>query len=212
MSGNAARAACLLDVYETVLTIGWTRHAEVFGELTGVDAASLGRALGSWQEPVNDGRATIRAALDAALRDCGRPADDELLDRLVAEDRRLLREAAIVFDDVPPFLDHLADRGVRTAFVSNCGDNTRPMLEALGLAARVDALVLSCEQRVAKPDPGIYAEALARLGVEAEQAVFVDDQRAFCDGAEALGIRAARIDRNGGAGDVATLVELRDLF
>lgn len=205
-------AACLLDVYETVLTVGWTRHAEVFERLTGANARELGGALAAWQALVNDGRATVRTALAASLRACGRPADDALLDRLVAEDRRLLREGVTVPGDVHAFLEQLAARGVRTAFVSNCADNTRPMLESLGLADRVDALVLSCEVRAAKPDPLIYETALDRLGVEAGDAVFVDDQPAFCAGAAALGIRAVRIDRGGGTGGVATLAELADLF
>ncbi len=48
--------------------------------------------------------------------------------------------------------------------------------------------MLSFEAGVAKPDPGIYRIALDALGARAEEAVFVDDQSRYCDGAAALGI------------------------
>ncbi len=101
---------------------------------------------------------------------------------------------------------------MRTAFVSNCADNTRPLLEWLGLDSLVDELVLSCEVGVAKPDPRIFEIALDRLGVAAADTLFVDDQPAFCDAAAALGIRAVLIDRVGGAGEVSTLAELSAYF
>jgi HAD superfamily hydrolase (TIGR01509 family) len=44
------------------------------------------------------------------------------------------------------------------------------------VAALVDALVLSCEVRAAKPDAAIFWSALDQLGVAADAAVFVDDQ------------------------------------
>ena len=43
-------------------------------------------------------------------------------------------------------------------------------------ADRLDILVVSAEEGVAKPDPRIYAIAADRLGVRPEGCVFVDDQ------------------------------------
>ena len=39
----------------------------------------------------------------------------------------------------------LRSRGVKTAIVSNCDENTRDFLVELGVAALADVLVLSCE-------------------------------------------------------------------
>ena len=41
-----------------------------------------------------------------------------------------------------------------------------------------------------KPQPEIYLLACERLGVEPADAVFVDDLRENCDGAEAVGMTA----------------------
>ncbi len=135
-----------------------------------------------------------------------------MLDRLVAADRELVDELAVLHDDVVPFLESLRERGVRTAFVSNCAENTRPLLDRLGLTALVDELVLSCEVRSVKPDPAIFDVAIDRLGVRPGESLFVDDQPAFCRAAEATGIRAVQIDRFGGQGAVSTLTELTGYF
>ena len=159
-------------------------------------------------EDVHQASANIGSALNAVLRSCGRAVDAERLSQLVAEDRRLLQQLSIVHDDTVPFLESLQARGVRTAFVSNCADNTRALLEATGLHSLVDELVLSCEVGVSKPDPSIYRTALEQLQVDAGQALFIDDQQVYCDGAAAVGIRPIRIDRFDGLGEASDLTSL----
>jgi FMN phosphatase YigB (HAD superfamily) len=58
-------------------------------------------------------------------------------------------------------------------------------------------VILSFEVGAAKPSPEIYRAALERLDVRAGDAMFVDDQAAYCDGAAALGIQTALIVRDG---------------
>jgi FMN phosphatase YigB (HAD superfamily) len=82
--------------------------------------------------------------------------------------------------------------------VSNCDHTTRPVVERLGLPRETDEVVLSFEVRAAKPDPRIYQVALERLGVAAREAVFVDDQARYCDGAAELGIGTFLLLRDGG--------------
>ena len=205
-------AACLIDVYDTVVSVDFSRFVASLAERAGVDAADLAVGIGAWEVPVSDGRATIAEAFEDVLRTLGSPADAALLDDLVAADLELLHELAVLHADTVPFLESLRASGVRTAFVSNCADNTRPLLDHLGLAALVDELVLSCEVRAAKPDPAIFREALRRLDVAPERALFVDDQQRFCDAAAALGIAAVRIDRFDGTGSAATLTELTPYF
>jgi putative hydrolase of the HAD superfamily len=58
------------------------------------------------------------------------------------------------------------------------------------IAELFDAVVISGEVGLHKPDPAIYLLACERLGVEPADAVFVDDLRENCDGAEAVGMAA----------------------
>ncbi len=92
----------------------------------------------------------------------------------------------------------LRERGIGTALVSNCSHSTGPVIDRLGLRDAFDALVLSFEVGSRKPQPGIYEAALAALGdVSPSDALFVDDQVRYCDGARALGIDTRLILRDG---------------
>ena len=201
-------AACLFDVFETVLSVDQVRHATLLAERAGVSADAFADAAGRWGPLVTDGRATLADAMSAVLGDCGAEPDPGTVAELVAADRELIVELAVVHPDTVPFLEALRAAGTRTAFVSNCAENARHLLDELGLARLVDALVLSCEVGVAKPAAEIYRAALDRLDVPADRALLVDDRQEYCDGATALGMAAVRIDRHGGTGDVDTLAAL----
>jgi len=126
--------------------------------------------------------------------------------------------------DANPSVERYEVRCIRgtigTAIVSNCDHGTRPVVERLGLDAETDAVVLSFEAGVAKPDAGIYRIALDALGAREEEAVFVDDQARYCDGAAALGIGTFIVLRHDAApgegvsrpGGHAVLRDLRSLL
>jgi putative hydrolase of the HAD superfamily len=60
------------------------------------------------------------------------------------------------------------------------------------LAELFDAVVISAEVGLHKPQPEIYRLAAERLSVEPERCLFVDDLRENCEGAEAVGMTAIR--------------------
>jgi putative hydrolase of the HAD superfamily len=57
------------------------------------------------------------------------------------------------------------------------------------LPSLFDAVVISYEEQLAKPEPEIYRVALDRLGVAAFDALFVDDRAENIDAARELGLR-----------------------
>jgi 2-haloacid dehalogenase len=50
-------------------------------------------------------------------------------------------------------------------------------------------IVVSGEEKLLKPDPAIYYRALDRFGLQAQEALFVDDREINVEGAEAVGMR-----------------------
>ncbi|GIF50596.1 putative hydrolase of the HAD superfamily [Asanoa ferruginea] len=85
----------------------------------------------------------------------------------------------------------------RLAVVSNTHepDLVPAHLAAMGVADLVDTVVTSVEVGVRKPAPTIYAEALSRLGIRADAAVFVgDNPTADYFGPRAVGMRAYLVD------------------
>ena len=189
--------ACLVDAYDTIVTCDFSilRNelsvlADISPEIWQVEYARIG-AL------VTDGRLSKTEAFERLLRAAGQQARPDLVAELVRQDTELLLTHARLFDDVIPFLRGLRERGIKIAIVSNCTENTRPMLVKHGIDALADTLVLSCEVRSAKPAAEIFRCALDRLGVAAEAAVFVYDQPGYCAGSAAAGIRAVQIVRAG---------------
>jgi len=187
--------ACLVDAYDTIVTCDFSIIRNELSALAGISP-------GTWQveyarigAQVSDGRLSKTEAIERLLRAAGREARPGLVAELVRQDQELLLAHARLFDDVIPFLRWLRDRGIKVAIVSNCAENTRPLLVKHGIDALADTLVLSCEVRSAKPAAEIFRCALDRLGVAAEAAVFVDDQPAYCAGSVAAGIRAVQIVR-----------------
>jgi len=77
-----------------------------------------------------------------------------------------------------------------TGLVSNSWSTAhydRKLLEEL-----FDAVVISAEVGLHKPQPEIYLLAAERLEVEPAACLFVDDLRENCEGAEAVGMTAIR--------------------
>ncbi len=217
--------ACLVDAYDTIVTCDFSILRNELSALAGISPVTWQVEYARIGPLVSDGRISKAEAFTRLLRAADREASPALVAELVRQDQELLLAHAHVYDDVIPVLSGLRDRGIKIAIVSNCTENTRPLLIKHGLDALADTLVLSCEVRSAKPAAEIFRCALDRLGVAAEAAVFVDDQPAYCAGSVAAGIRAVQIvraDLNGQSPDgqvlgpgtllVRSLAEVEPLF
>ena len=187
--------ACLVDAYDTILTCDFSILRNELSALAGISPDTWQVEYARIGPLVSDGRLSKAEAFARLLRAAGREAAPGLVAELVRQDQELLLAHARLYDDTIPFLRGLRDRGIKIAIVSNCTENTRPLLVKHGVDALADALVLSCEARSAKPAAEIFRCALDRLGVAAGAAVFVDDQAGYCAGSVAAGIRAVQIVR-----------------
>src|SRR5438552_9617078 len=78
---------------------------------------------------------------------------------------------------------------VRTALVRNAGPAWRHRQGSyLQLDELFDAVLVSGEVGVAKPDPAIYTMTASSLGVAPPECIFVDDRPEFVAGAGAAGM------------------------
>jgi HAD superfamily hydrolase (TIGR01509 family) len=186
---------CFLDAYDTILKCDFSGHRSELPRLAGVAAEVWNAEYRRLEPGLNAGQFTQAEAFAQVMRACGVEPGPELMRELVDMDRELLVGSVRLYDDVIPFLDELRAHGVGIAIVSNCMEHTRGLLLDLGVTARADALVLSCEVGAAKPSARIFEHALELVGVAPEAALFVDDQPSFCAGAATLGIRVVQIVR-----------------
>lgn len=120
--------------------------------------------------------------------------------------------SASLFDDSLPALIGLRDLGVTMALISNLASPYKAAFRNLGLGRYFDHVVFSCDVGLAKPDPDIYRLAIAKLGIDATDAIMIGDKhRADVAGPMVCGIRGFLIDRDGKSSGDSVLRSLTDV-
>ena len=146
----------------------------------------------------------------------------ELAEQIASLHHALLVEASEAVEGAPELLDAVRAQGIPTVLVSNW-DHARAgkaMLEATGLAGRLDHVVISEAVGVRKPHPKLFELALAPFDGRPEAALHVGDlAEADAWGAGRLGFRTVWIDRAGegwparlGEAPTLTVSRLADLL
>jgi len=103
-------------------------------------------------------------------------------------------------------IDRLRTSGLRVGLLSNFSTDLRAMLVQQDLLWRFDALAISAELGVMKPDAAAYRAVLAMLGMAAQTCVFIDDVPANVTAAQAVGMHSIVFADN--ASCLATLTRL----
>ena len=127
--------------------------------------------------------------------DVGAVPDDELYRRLgetvgVPGDviRREWEELVIPNPATISLIRRLKSR-YRVVLLSNAMSGyLRYALDKCGIADLFDDVIVSAEVKLVKPDPAIFKLALDRAGVDAKNALMIDDVGKNLDGARAVGI------------------------
>lgn len=188
-------AAILFDLYGTLVDAGERPLSRRL-------PAALGVPRSAWMSLLRGGLLTTAFGDDEAfvacvIRSLSPPGDD-------AADvcRGLLRaelDAVALAPGAATLLNFLKRRGHRLGLVSNLASPFKEPVRRFGLEPLFDAVAFSCDEGCTKPDPEIYRRALARLGVEPSEALFVGDS--FPNDVKApaaLGMKTAGVGAAGG--------------
>jgi putative hydrolase of the HAD superfamily len=189
-----------------------------------VSEAQAQRALAAeiafYRARMGDGRDAD--TLRALRRRCAEVLRDALPagDRLASVDTDSLTDALLAslrfraFGDAAEALLAARARGQRVIVVSNWDVSLLEVLELVGLAPLLHAVVTSAAVRARKPSPAIFEHALALAGTPPGRAVHVGDSlEEDVEGARACGIAAVLLRRDGrpGPAGVVTVASLAQL-
>jgi epoxide hydrolase-like predicted phosphatase len=115
--------------------------------------------------------------------------------RLALDDATLAQFRADFFSEdyldmaLLAYIDRLRAAGYHAGLLSNASDDARRLFTTTyPVITRFDSVTISAEEGVMKPDPRIFRVALARAGVQPDEAVFVDDFAENVEGARAIGM------------------------
>lgn len=87
-------------------------------------------------------------------------------------------------------IEQLHEGGTRLAVLSNAGFDFAGPFRASPMAEFFERFFVSAEMDAVKPDPAIYREVAAELGIALNDMVFIDNKAINTTGAAALGVTA----------------------
>jgi 2-haloalkanoic acid dehalogenase type II len=203
----------LVDVYETLLHNKKHQWLTTFGEICRtqelpVDGEGLYRKWRTHDQTFREKRINPddpskkppftsyyeawRAAFQRAFAGLGLPGDAEAAAQMTI-DALANREAYVDVLEAMP----LIQQRWRTGILSNADDAF--LLPSIGHSGMEFEMVFSSEQgRSYKPDPGLFEEALRRMGIAASEAVYVGDTpNEDILGSKLAGMPVAWINRDG---------------
>lgn len=180
--------AVFFDWGNTLSRFQWDDELLVAGHRAAL--ATLGRASEADEYTARFRAETLPAVLasgaearldygDELRRLLGPVSDEELAGYFDAE-HAVWRPARSLADGAHELLDLLHADGLAVGLITNTWPDParllRRELDEFALTDRVDAVVLSGEAGVRKPDAAIFETALAALGVDATAALYVGDR------------------------------------
>jgi len=169
-------------------------------EISGLEAARFWELYDRYREDLDQGVTLPREYWNLIARDAGAEWSPAKLQQLWAAD---IRSWISVEPGTVQLLAELHAGGTRVALLSNAGFDFSDPFRHSPMAAYFEAMFVSAELGLIKPDPEIYRVTARELGITLEQMVFIDNKKINVDAAVALGV----------TGHVFTTVaELRDFL
>ena len=97
-----------------------------------------------------------------------------------------------LMEDAIPTLEALKGR-YKLGIISDTWPSIVPVLERFGILPYFDAITYSFQLGCFKPNPRMFQDALSKMGLPAQECVFIDDMARNLEGAAKVGIQPVQI-------------------
>ena len=154
-------------------------------EISGLDSRLFWELYDRYRNDLDQGVTLPREYWNLIARDAGVEWSPARLQQLWAAD---IRSWISVEPGTVQLLAELHAGGTRVALLSNAGFDFSDPFRHSPMAAYFEAIFVSAELGLIKPDPEIYRVAARDLGIALEQMVFIDNKTINVDAATALGV------------------------
>ncbi len=182
-------------IFDYGRVLAWTQHQEP----RAARERQLGLAPGALTRAVHNEHSWIAAQRGTITVDAHWQEVSTAL-RLTPADTTALRAAFyagdVLNEELVACIDRLRAHGLRIGLLSNFSAELRTMLAQQDLLRRFDALAVSAEIGIMKPDAAAYQAILAMMQMEAPTCVFIDDIPANVAAAQAVGLHGIVFEDN----------------
>lgn len=169
--------AVIFDMYETLIThydspLYFSMHMAADSRIPVEEFQAL------WM-PTDTERTIGQLSFEDAIRDILMKADrysDELLNHIIAKRYAIKKDCfEHLHSEIIPMLTKLKEQGIKIGLISNCFSEEAVVIRESTLFPYFDAVYLSYEQGLKKPDPEIFKRCMDELHLTAGECIFVGD-------------------------------------
>lgn len=187
--------AVIFDMFETLVTFFETPL--YFGAQIAKDAGIPEEKFNALWRPTEHARSigemTLEQTLETILRENGRYSETLLANivaKRVASKQDCFRH---IHPDIIPMLFKIKEKGILIGLISNCYSEEVEAIRSSDLFPYFDAVFLSYEQGVWKPDEEIFRRCMEGLSMNAEQCLYIGDGGSYeLETARRLGMTAVQ--------------------
>jgi|GEM_PF-248643 len=163
----------------------------------GINWECLERGFARYRRLMDGDYMTLEEMYELIWADAGIEIPKSVKERILEEDRASFMEGYRNLDTLE-WMRELKAKGYRIGILTNMPTDFAKQFRRVysDFIELADAMVISGEERMFKPQRRIYELMQKRFGIPAAEICFVDDVEANCEGARAAGWQAIRFEGN----------------
>ena len=188
--------AIIFDLFETLITEwGHEKYTKrLMCDDIDIPYNQFNELWESHEYPRYRGEYSCEESLNYVLAKAGKRISEELLSKILKK-RYDTKSACFNYlnPDIIPMLQKLKDSGYLIGLISNCSSEEVTIFKKSSIYPFFDAVILSYEVGMTKPEASIYLECLQRLNCSTEECLYVGDGGSHeLEGADKLGMKAVQ--------------------
>lgn len=187
--------AVIFDMYETLITL--YDSPLYFGTQMAMDAGieeeKFQEIWRSSEENRTIGKVTLEEILEKILKENDCFSEEKL--NFILKKRIHCKEESFehLHMEIIPMLRALKEKGILIGLISNCFSEEAMVIKKSGLYPFFDAVCLSFDEGIQKPNPAIFKRCMEKLNVKAEECLYVGDGGSNeLEAAEVIGMKAVQ--------------------
>ena len=187
--------AVVFDMYETLITL--YESPLYFGTQMALDAGiEEDKFQKLWSEAEEDrtiGKITLEGILEKILKENECYSESKM--EYIVRKRIKCKEEAFehLHAEILPMLRALKEKGILIGLISNCFSEESEVIKKSILYSFFDAVCLSFDEGMQKPDQAIFNRCLEKLNVQADECLYVGDGGSCeLEAAKMLGMKAVQ--------------------
>ena len=147
----------------------------IMAQQLGVDCVAFAEVFDRDVRPLMAGKMSAHRRYKDVLESLNLDAGPDQTHRFENMELELRQEAAKLYPRTLDVLKILREKGLRLGLLTNCTPIWGEILSHLALIRLFHAVLLSCDQGMAKPDRRFFSSALEKIGTTPEETVYVGD-------------------------------------